>query len=239
MASYKNFLLAFFIILSFSCLDISLAARNIFQLPFVPSSPHLGHPRLPTSPTSQPSLSKPTVPSAAPLPTTSNVPGASSIPTTNTLPVVSNVPSAQSVFTVPTTLNLPIVSKFPAGGGERKGIEGIVVGIVGIEGMLGNGGKVTFGRVGMVGKLGSEGSVGLGREGWVVGNVGCGRDGILGSGGNVGFGKLGTEGNGGICKRFRAASPTSMPENAKAIKKTKRKFLKVAMLHLQIQLKML
>ncbi|EEF39725.1 conserved hypothetical protein [Ricinus communis] len=113
---------------------------------------------------------------------------------------------------------------------------------MGIEGMLGNGGKVTFGRVGMVGKLGSGGSVGLGREDWVVGNVGnvgCGRVGIFGNGGNVGFGKLGMEGNGGICRRFRAASPTSMPENAKAMKKTKRKFLKEVMLHLQIQLKML
>ena len=51
-----------------------------------------------------------------------------------------------------------------AGGGERKGI----VGIVGIEGMLGRGGKVTFGsvgKVGMVGMLGSGGSVGLGRDG--------------------------------------------------------------------------
>ena len=71
-------------------------------------------------------------------------------------------------------------------------MEGIVVGIVRIEGMLGNGGKVSFGRVGMMGKLGSGESVGLGREGWVVGNVGCGRFGILGNGGN-----------GGICRRLR------------------------------------
>ncbi|CAK7355158.1 unnamed protein product [Dovyalis caffra] len=48
-----------------------------------------------------------------------------------------------------------------AGGGERNGIEGIVVGIgiVGIEGMLGSGGMVTLGRPGIVGRLGSGGCV--------------------------------------------------------------------------------
>ncbi|KAB5515988.1 hypothetical protein DKX38_026636 [Salix brachista] len=91
---------------------------------------------------------------------------------------------------------------FP-GGGERKGREGIVVGIgmdgivvgigmVGIEGMLGSGGKVTLGRLGIVGRLGSGGSEGLGREGCVVGNVGCGSVGIEGIGGNVGLGSLET-----------------------------------------------
>jgi hypothetical protein len=80
---------------------------------------------------------------------------------------------------------------------------GIVVGIgiVGIEGMLGSGGKVTLGRVlGIVGRLGSGGSVGLGREGCAVGNVGCGSVGIEGIGGNVGLGKLGTEGKGVIAE---------------------------------------
>ncbi|KAJ6734409.1 hypothetical protein OIU79_001633 [Salix purpurea] len=96
-------------------------------------------------------------------------------------------------------------------GGERKGIEGIAVGIgidgivvgigmVGIEGMLGSGGKVTLGRLGIVGRLGSGGSEGLGREGCVVGNVGCGRVGIEGIGGNVGLGRFGTEGKGGNCR---------------------------------------
>ncbi|KAF2294577.1 hypothetical protein GH714_012747 [Hevea brasiliensis] len=78
--------------------------------------------------------------------------------------------------------------------------QGIVVGILGIEGKLGNGGRVTFGAVGMVGKLGSGGRVGLGKESCVVGeigNVGCGRAGILGNGD---FDKLGTEGKGGNCK---------------------------------------
>ena len=57
---------------------------------------------------------------------------------------------------------------------------------------------------------------------------------MLGIGGNVGFGKFGTEGNGGICRRLRAASPTSMPENAKAMKQAIKKVLKEAMLLLQI-----
>lgn len=57
-----------------------------------------------------------------------------------------------------------------AGGGERKGMEGM---LVGIDGMLGSGGRVTFGMVGMAfGRLGSGGSaVGLGRVG-MVGRVG-------------------------------------------------------------------
>lgn len=54
------------------------------------------------------------------------------------------------------------------GGGERKGMDGIAIGIVGMEGMFGSefagrGGKLSFGRViGIVGKLGSGGKVGLG-----------------------------------------------------------------------------
>ena len=50
------------------------------------------------------------------------------------------------------------------GGGEKNGMEGIVVGIVGSEGMFGSGGKLGIG--GMVGKLGSGGrSAGLGSDG--------------------------------------------------------------------------
>jgi len=45
-------------------------------------------------------------------------------------------------------------------------MEGIVVGIVGKEGMVRSGGKLKFGiDVGMVGKLGNGGSVGLGSDG--------------------------------------------------------------------------
>ncbi|KAB5548323.1 hypothetical protein DKX38_011729 [Salix brachista] len=73
---------------------------------------------------------------------------------------------------------------FPGGGGERNGIEGVVVGIgiVGIVGRLGRGGKVSLGRLGIVGRLGSGGS-----EGCVVG---CG-----GNGGIAGLGKFGREEN--------------------------------------------
>ncbi|KAG6742608.1 hypothetical protein POTOM_053529 [Populus tomentosa] len=74
-------------------------------------------------------------------------------------------------------------------------------GIVGIEGMLGSGGKVTLGRPDIVGRLGSGGSV------YVVGNVGCGSAGIEGIGCNVGLGKLGTKDKGGNCRSCRAASP--------------------------------
>lgn len=58
-----------------------------------------------------------------------------------------------------------------AGGGERNGMEGIVVGI---DGKLGSGGSATLGTLdGIMGKLGSGGSVGLGRVvGWAVGRVG-------------------------------------------------------------------
>ncbi|KAJ9174953.1 hypothetical protein P3X46_013546 [Hevea brasiliensis] len=107
-------------------------------------------------------------------------------------------------------------------------MEGIAVGILGIEGMLGSGGKVTFGTAGRVGKLGSGSRVGLG---WVVGkvgNVGCGRFGIVGNGGSVGIGKLGTEGKGGNCKRLQAAKLISMLENDKGMKKARMKLLKEA-----------
>ena len=52
------------------------------------------------------------------------------------------------------------------GGGEKNGMEGIVVGKVGSEGMFGVGGKVTCGIDGLVGTLGSGGScVELGTDG--------------------------------------------------------------------------
>ncbi|KAK8998764.1 hypothetical protein V6N11_069951 [Hibiscus sabdariffa] len=44
------------------------------------------------------------------------------------------------------------------GGGVRKGIEGMVVRIVGIKGKLGSGGRVTFGSLGKLRMLGSGGS---------------------------------------------------------------------------------
>ena len=75
------------------------------------------------------------------------------------------------------------------GGGEKKGIVGIVVGMVGIEGIV----------VGMVGNgvaAGRGGSVTLGTVGVVV-EVGFGKGGIwvLGNGGKVDFGRVGNGGN--------------------------------------------
>ncbi|KAF5743932.1 hypothetical protein HS088_TW08G00520 [Tripterygium wilfordii] len=106
------------------------------------------------------------------------------------------------------------------GGGEKNGMEGMVVGMLGIEGMLGNGGNVTLGRVGILGILGNGGRVGIGKDGCVVGRVGivgCGSDGIVGRGGKF-----------GICKRLRAARPMSMLENANAMKKAINKYLQQA-----------
>jgi hypothetical protein len=108
---------------------------------------------------------------------------------------------------------------------------------VGSVGMLGSGGKVALGTtVGSVGMLGSGGREGLGSEGcWVVGkvgNVGCGRDGIEGNGGNAGLGKLGTEGKGGNCRRWRAASPR---ESDTAMKRAKMKQLRLAILMLSLK----
>ena len=80
------------------------------------------------------------------------------------------------------------------GGGERKGIvgmvfgrEGIVVGKLGSE-VAGNGGSVTFGIVvGIVGRVGIWvlGKVGTG------GNVVVGRVGIVGNGGKLTLGRVG------------------------------------------------
>ena len=113
------------------------------------------------------------------------------------------------------------------GGGEKKGIVGIVVGMVGIDGivvgMVGNGvagkggrvvGKDGFGKEG-IWVLGNGGNVVFGSDGnggsVVVGRVG---NGVLGSGGNVAWGSVGTEGSGGnvgrdgaagVCNSWRAA----------------------------------
>ena len=102
-------------------------------------------------------------------------------------------------------------------------MEGIVVGIVGSEGMFGIWGKLNRGIDGMVGKLGSDGIV--------VGN------GSVGKGGNgVGLGKVGTTGTVGIegvvvCKRLRAAKLRLMLDNTlKTTKKAKMKNLLDAMI---------
>ena len=112
------------------------------------------------------------------------------------------------------------------GGGEKKGIVGMVVGMVGREGIVvgivgseaaGNGGNVNLGTVGMVG------SVGFGRVGnWVAGkggSVDAGSVGMAGSGGNVAAGKDGIVGSEGACKRLRAARVTWMLESDNAMMK--------------------
>ncbi|KAK9231492.1 hypothetical protein WN943_021728 [Citrus x changshan-huyou] len=98
------------------------------------------------------------------------------------------------------------------GGGERKGIvgmvgiEGIVVGIDG-NGAVGNGGSVTFGAAGNVG----FGSVGNGVEG------NGGRVVIDGIGGNVAFGRGGAGGGAtAVCRRssiFYAKAGIALSKN--------------------------
>lgn len=121
------------------------------------------------------------------------------------------------------------------GGGERKGIEGIV----GIEGMVGivieeNGGNVILGRVGMVGSVGMVGMVGIGGSGGkvVLGRVGAtGRGGN--GGGNVGLGNDGMvgmagKGDGGaglICSRSRAARHPLLLRNDRIVSTPMKKVL--------------
>ena len=118
------------------------------------------------------------------------------------------------------------------GGGERKGIVGMVVGIVGIEGIVvgrlgsevaGNGGSATFGIAGMVGNVGiwvlgkSGSAVDFGRVCGTVGSVGRG---VVGNGGNVAaLGNVGIVGSGGsvTCKRWRAATDGLLPKRDNAM----------------------
>ena len=126
------------------------------------------------------------------------------------------------------------------GGGEKKGIEGIVVGMNGIEGNV----------IGMVGSEIHEkgGNVAIGIEG-MFGNVGIGKDGIwvLGKGSNVGFGKVvgavgkgvfGIANNGGIvgseevCNRLQATWLVLMLESDNAkIKDTTKLSFKIAIVN--------
>ncbi|XP_059455734.1 uncharacterized protein LOC132185934 [Corylus avellana] len=111
------------------------------------------------------------------------------------------------------------------GGGEKKGMVGIVVGMVGIEGivvgmvgngMAGRGGRVSLGSAGKVGNgmLGSGGNVALGRVG-IEGKGG--KDGIVGSV-NAGGGAAT-----GVSIRWRAAMLISMLDNDIVITKDNRK----------------
>lgn len=106
------------------------------------------------------------------------------------------------------------------GGGEKKGMDGKVVGILmfGIEGNVvgmvgsdaGKGGNVTFGIVGKVGIVGS-----------VVGNG----TGTAGNGGSVTFGRPGMVGSVGaeVCSKLRAAKLTCMLESDNATTKNRAK----------------
>jgi len=119
--SRKCFILAFFIVFSFSSMNISLAARHLLQttvpsiptLPVVPTLPRPTLPPLPaiptlpqpTLPTTQPSLPRPTLP---PFPSFPTIP--TSIPNFN-LPPLPTIPSFP---TIPTTIpSIPFLSPPP------------------------------------------------------------------------------------------------------------------------------
>lgn len=111
------------------------------------------------------------------------------------------------------------------GGGEKKGIEGIFIGI------FGNVGNPILGRLGRGGKVAGFGKVGCGRFGrdGVFGNVGCERLGIGGSENNGG--KLGSVGIFGIvvCSKLRAAKLISLLlRNANNTKNPKMRELLIA-----------
>ncbi|KAG8650402.1 hypothetical protein MANES_07G036200v8 [Manihot esculenta] len=120
MASFNCFILAFFISLAFLSMDVSIAARNLLQLPPLPSVPNLPklamppipaiptlpQPSIPTLPTTQPSLPNPTLP---PLPSLPTMPAAPKV----TLPPMPSIPSIPSI---PTTIpSIPFLSPPPAG----------------------------------------------------------------------------------------------------------------------------
>ena len=116
--------------------------------------------------------------------------------------------------------------------------------------MCGNGGKGAFGMLGKLPVFGAPANGGM------RGNGGKGPFGMggkpLGSGGSVQGLKVWDVGHFDpewecclclceseccLCRRLRAASPTSMPENAKAMQQaTMKNFLKEAMLLLHIEL---
>ncbi|XVE66568.1 hypothetical protein DITRI_Ditri08aG0089000 [Diplodiscus trichospermus] len=91
MASFNSFILAFFVVLSFSSINDGPAARHLLQLPPLPratlpplpSLPNLPQPTIPTLPTTPPSLPKP---GALP-----------SLPTMPTLPTLPPLPSMPSI----------------------------------------------------------------------------------------------------------------------------------------------
>ncbi|KAK8552643.1 hypothetical protein V6N12_041227 [Hibiscus sabdariffa] len=127
----------------FSGIDVDLATHRLQQLPPLPkiALPPLPQPIIPT-------VLKPG--SLPPLPSILNLPSAPKV-------TLSPLPSFPLIPTIPTTIPSAILSQelVVDGGGKRKGIEGIVVEIVGIKGKLG---RVTFGALDKLGMLGSRGS---------------------------------------------------------------------------------
>lgn len=90
MASFNCFVLALFMALSFSSVNVGLAARHLLQLPTLPplpSIPNLPQPTMPTLP--QPSLPNPVA--LPPLPTIPTLPPLPSLPSIPTLP--TTIPS--------------------------------------------------------------------------------------------------------------------------------------------------
>ncbi|KAK8998895.1 hypothetical protein V6N11_070074 [Hibiscus sabdariffa] len=170
MSSFNCFILALFAALMFSNIDVDLAARRLQQLSHLPK---IGLPPLP-----QPII--PTMLKSGSLPPLLSIPNLSSAPKV-TLPIFPLIPRFQPPF--PLFLSsfhhhqLPVIETiwllrhgfhscislhfllfYVDGGGERKGIEGMVVEIVGIKGKLGSGGRVTFGALSKLRMLGSGGS---------------------------------------------------------------------------------
>ncbi|KAG6751098.1 hypothetical protein POTOM_045616 [Populus tomentosa] len=192
MASFKCFILAFFLASAISNINVAQAARRLLQLPPLPSFPNLPKPALPPLPTI-PSLPQPPLPT---LPTTQPSLPKPTLPPLPSLPTMPSVPQKELglvIYDAICILDGPycfvgFFLSFFSSFGERNGKEGVVVGIGGSDGMLGSGGKVSFGTVDMVGKLGSGGNVsfgtvdmvgklgsggkvGLDRDGWVVGRL--------------------------------------------------------------------
>ncbi|GLT85770.1 hypothetical protein SLE2022_039480 [Rubroshorea leprosula] len=118
MASLNSFILAFFMALAFSSVNVGLAARRLQQLPPLPTIPKLPQPTIPNLPQpTVPTLPQPTVPTLPTpqptLPQPGALPPLPSIPTT--LPSFPKVtlpplPSIGSIANIP----LPFFSPPPA-----------------------------------------------------------------------------------------------------------------------------
>ncbi|KAM7257582.1 hypothetical protein ACFE04_013323 [Oxalis oulophora] len=105
MAIHNNLMLALFVVVTFSSINVGLSARNLLQIPALPTIPislpkptvsqvpvipTLPQPTVPNFPITQPSLNlpKPTLPS---IPTIPNFPSITTIPNFPSLPTIPNV----------------------------------------------------------------------------------------------------------------------------------------------------